>query len=402
MDVIDIFRLLAEIPSPSKHEEAVADKIVELLTSFGAAPRKDAAGNVVCKIPATDAGKKPLMLTGHMDVVGDDSPVNIRTSEDGRFFETDKKRTLGADDKAGVSCALALAKELCASSDVRHGGLELAFTRDEECDLTGARALDIGAFDSEYVLVLDADAVGELQVAGAGFTKMTLSVSHTKGGHSGIDIADASRVNAVKVLGEAINAVPQGVYKTDEKGVVASINIGAVAGGGLKNLPSETRGADFCAFLTGNAAVNVINTDAVAVYSIRSSDRAVEAALRREIEEIVADMNEKYAAKAAINVVFDERLPPFEASDDPTMVDVFKKAASACGIAAKVSSFHAAAETHLYAGQKNARGVAVKPYLTGAANIFNMHSANERVEIQSIRDGARLIKETFLTFNGLR
>ena len=402
MDVIDIFRLLAEIPSPSKHEEAVADKIIELLTSFGAAAQKDAAGNVVCRIPATDTAKKPLMLTGHMDVVGDDTPVNIRISDDGRFFETDKKRTLGADDKAGVSCALALAQKLCASPDLRHGGLELAFTRDEECDMTGARALDMGAFLSEYVLVLDAEKVGELQIAGAGFTKMTLSVTRTKGGHSGIDIADSSRVNAVKVLGEAINAIPQGVYKTDDTGVVASINIGAVAGGGLKNMPSETRGAGFCAFLAGNAATNVINTDAFAVYSIRSSDRAVEAALRREIEGIVASLNEKYASKAAANVVFEEKVPPFEASVDPTIVDAFKKAAAACGIAAKVSSFHAAAETHLYAGRKNARGVAFKPYLTGAANIFNMHSADEMVEIRSIRDGARLIEETFLTFNGLR
>ena len=36
-----------------------------------------------------------------MDVVGDDSPINLQLN--GNIIETDKTRTLGADDKAAIA-----------------------------------------------------------------------------------------------------------------------------------------------------------------------------------------------------------------------------------------------------------------------------------------------------------
>ena len=66
----------------------------------------DLFGNVRAEIPATDETKEPLLLSAHMDVVGDFSPVNV--VKDGDVLKTDGKRTLGADDKAGVACAMML------------------------------------------------------------------------------------------------------------------------------------------------------------------------------------------------------------------------------------------------------------------------------------------------------
>ena len=86
-NLIDIFCTLAEIPSPSGKEDKVADKIVEILSSNGINVYKDSFGNVIASIEPTDSSKKPLLLSSHMDVVGDASAVNIRISDDGKFIE---------------------------------------------------------------------------------------------------------------------------------------------------------------------------------------------------------------------------------------------------------------------------------------------------------------------------
>lgn len=392
-DLINLFCTLAKIPSPSMREDAVAEKIMSFFTENGIDCRRDETGNVYARVPATDSAKKPVMLSAHMDVVGDDRPVRI-VEKDG-FIETDKTRTLGADDKAGVSCAMMLAKETAADKTLKHGGLEIVFTRDEEQNMTGARNIEYKTLESEHILVLDGDRLGELQIAGAGYTKMTLSVTGTKGGHSGIDIADASRVNAVKLLAEIMAQIPQGVYKQDETGVVTSINAGAIAAGGLKNIQTDKQGAAFMAELADKAMTNMINTDAFAVYSIRSSDLKNEEQLHRDIESIVA----KFKDKADVSVVFKRNLPPFERSADETVTIAARKAAETANVPLTVSSFHAAAETHLYATETNKSGVVFKPVLLGIANIYNMHSADEKIERESLVKGYALLKEIFKQIN---
>lgn len=392
-DLINLFCTLAKIPSPSMREDAVAEKIMSFFTENGIDCRRDETGNVYARVPATDSAKKPVMLSAHMDVVGDDRPVHI--GEKDGFIETDKTRTLGADDKAGVSCAMMLAKETAADKTLKHGGLEIVFTRDEEQNMTGARNINYKTLESEHILVLDGDRLGELQIAGAGYTKMTLSVSGTKGGHSGIDIADTSRVNAVKLLAEIMAQIPQGVYKQDETGVVTSINAGAIAAGGLKNIQTDKQGAAFMAELADKAMTNMINTDAFAVYSIRSSDLKNEEQLHRDIESIVA----KFKDKADVSVVFKRNLPPFERSADETVTIAARKAAETANVPLTVSSFHAAAETHLYATETNKSGVVFKPVLLGIANIYNMHSADEKIERESLVKGYALLKEIFKQIN---
>ncbi len=105
--LIDLFCTLAQIPSPSLREDKVIEKILEIFKENNIEAKKDNYGNIRAKVYATDNTKKPLLLSAHMDVVGDDSPVNIKLNGD--IIETDKTRTLGADDKAGVAAAILLA-----------------------------------------------------------------------------------------------------------------------------------------------------------------------------------------------------------------------------------------------------------------------------------------------------
>lgn len=398
--VIDLFCTLAKIPSPSMREDAVLDKIEEMLKDRGIPCRRDACGNIYASAPATDPSKKPLALSAHTDVVGDFSPVNIVFSDDGRTVGTDKTRTLGADDKAGVAAALVVLDGVFKDKDLKHGGLEVILTRDEEHNMTGAESLEFGTLLSEYVLVLDSDRLGDLPVAGASYTKLFLSAHCEKSGHSGLDIGDESRVNAAKLIADVVSALPNGVYKADETGVVTSLNIGAIVAGGVQNRPSDLQGADYLRFLAEEAMSNVINADAFALYSVRSSEVKTEELLKNDVLRIVAAFNEKYKGRATVKADFSVHLPPFERSEDTTIIDVVKKAAAKQNIPVSVMSFHAGAETHIYAHRKNAFGKTFKPCLFGIADIYNMHSPEEHMDVESLKKGTELLKEVFLTFNG--
>lgn len=402
-DLIDIFCTLAEIPSPSGKEDKVADKIVEILTTNGVNAHKDAFGNVMAYIEPTDGTKKPLLLSAHMDVVGDSSPVNIRISEDGKFIETDKTRTLGSDDKTGDAAAIKLALEI-AKSDIKHGGLELVFTKDEEQTMTGINNVEFNKINSEYVLVLDADKMGQVQISGASYTNGTLIVNAVKGGHSGIDIGDKTRLNAVKLIAELINEIPQGEYKRDDYGTVTSINIGSVIGGGVEAVIQRIsqegiKAESYIDYVADNSMTNIINTKAVAKYSIRSSEEANENQLIEDIKAIVEKFNKKYDGLANAEFIAKSKMKAFEKSGDETIQKIGLEAGKKVGIEVEVSSFHAGAETHIYAHKTNKDGKVFKPYLIGLADIYNMHSSDEKMDYASYLKGYEFLKELFLIFN---
>ncbi|MCD7740395.1 MAG: M20/M25/M40 family metallo-hydrolase [Candidatus Gastranaerophilales bacterium] len=353
-------------------------------------------------MPATDTNKKPLLLSSHIDVVGDDSPVNIKYN--GNIIETDKTRTLGADDKAGVAAAILLALELKKDKNFKHGGLEIVFTRDEEQNMTGIHNLKMHEIEAEHILVLDADKLGQVQISGASYTKLVITLEAYKGGHSGIDIDDTTRLNAAKLISELVNEIPQGVYKKDEFGVVTSINLGVITGGGIESAVNyikefDVKSNQYIDLILDKAITNVINTKSGAAYSIRSSSREYEKNLINDIKVIVDNFNKKYEGLAAVKMETSEHLPPFEKSDDETLIEVAKKAGENLALKLDISSFHAGAETHIYANNTNKYGKKLKPVLIGVADIYNMHSANEQIDYKSYLKGYEFLKEMFKVFN---
>lgn len=398
MELLEIFLDLVKIPSPSLKEEKVAQKIIEILSSAGIDVKKDDYGNVLAKIAPTDGSKKSLLLSAHMDVVGDDSPIIIK--ENGNFIETDKTRTLGADDKAGVAAAIKLALELQENKDFAHGGLELVFTRDEEQGMTGIEHVKFNELDSEHIIVLDSDKLGKFEVAGASYTKLDVYVTTKYGGHSGLDIDKPDRLNAAKLVAEYVNVAPMGLINEDELGVVTSSNLGAIVGGGVSRaLEGAQKSNEPCKYIAQNCTDNVINTSAAAHYSIRSTNAWFEQELIDVYKSIAENLNDKYKGLAKFEVEVIEHLKPFEKSDDTYLTDVAKIAAKNQEINIKVSSFHAGAETHIYANEKNSKGVVFKPVLVGIADIFDMHSPHEKIDVKSYQKGYEFLKEIFVQFN---
>lgn len=376
-ELVDLFCNLAEIPSPSLKEENVANWIKKYCDNNNIPCEFDNYHNVYINIPASEPTKPSILLSSHMDVIGDDSPV--KPYLDGELIRA-QGRTLGADDKAGVANALYLAKTV-ANSDMKHGGLEVVFTRDEESGMSGIKHVDFSKLKSKYVLVCDSDSLGQLMTSGASYTLATIEVNSFRGGHSGIDIADKTRENAAKLIADIVANLPQGVFYSDkDHNVVTSCNIGGIVSGN----PDVT---------------NVINTYGKATYSIRSSSRKYEQELKDRMVFEVEEFNKEYKGVAQAKVEFEEHLPPFEKADDEYIPVLFEAVAKKVGVTPEISSFHAGAETHIYANKQNSHGENFAPYLVGLADVCNMHSPEENVNYKSIIKGQELIQEFFRAYN---
>lgn len=402
-DVVDIFKKLVEIPSPPMKEMNVANWILSYCKKNKINAEMDNYKNVKINIGATDSSKQPMLLSAHMDVVGDDSPVN--TIVEGDFIKTDEKRTLGADDKAGVAVALKLAKEI-VDSDIKHGGVEMLFTRDEELGMTGITNTNFQDIKSKYVLVLDEASLGQFDNSGAGYTTVTISLTTRYGGHSGMDIDDKKRLNAAKVISELIAEIPQGMYYKDDNGSIASINVGTIIAGDIQNsaakiVEDKIISDNYLDFFIKNSVTNVINTKAKATLSIRSSNQNRENELREILANVVDKFKKKYDGLVDISLDFDELIPIFEKVNDDTMEKVYKESCEKIGINPSVGTFPAGAETHIFANKKNKNNEQFIPTLLGVADIFNMHSPMEKMNFVSLKRGYELVKEMFLKFNGI-
>lgn len=401
-EVLDIFCNLVSVPSPSLKEEKVIEWILDFCAKNGINGKKDNYGNIYIYVPATDSSKEPVMLSSHMDVVGDDSPVNIYLDDEG--FIHAQGRTLGADDKVGVACALMLAKEAVNGKLGNNGGLEITFTRDEETGMSGIEHVDFDKILSKYVLVNDADKLGQLQISGASYTNVKITVRGLKGGHSGIDIGDETRLNAAKLLAELIAEFPQGVFYQDETGVITSCNLGAMVAGGIQNsvasiVEKSVKTNDYITEIMKKTSTNIINVLGMASYSIRSASTEKENELKALMSSLVDKFNSKYEGLAEANIDFEIHLPPFERADDDRIERVHTKACEMAGIKNDISSFHAGAETHIYCQHKNSKGETFMPMLLGLADVYNMHSANEKVDYKSLLKGYEVIRNTFMVFN---
>ncbi|MEE3349441.1 MAG: M20/M25/M40 family metallo-hydrolase [Candidatus Gastranaerophilaceae bacterium] len=378
-ELIDLFCSLAEIPSPSLHEEKVSAYIKSICDENNIHCELDDYGNVYINIPPTDESKEYLLLSSHMDVIGDDSPVKTYLDDEGLIHA--EGRTLGADDKAGVANALYFALWL-NKSDIKHGGLEMVFTRDEESGMSGARHVDTSKLHSKYVLVLDSDSLGQFMTSGASYTLAEINLHTNKGGHSGNDIADTTRENAAKLIADLISVLPQGVFYSDEVDhhVVTSCNIGGIVAGNPK-------------------VTNIINQDALATYSIRSSSREKEEELKSLMKFHVDEFNAEYEGIAHADLKFEEHLPPFEKSWDNFVSQIFEASSNAVGVKPEIGSFHAGAETHIYANSYNSKNEKMLPFLVGLADVRNMHCKEENVSYKSMLKGQEILRQFFKDFN---
>ncbi len=250
--VWQFFAKVCSIPHPSKHEEKLANEIVNWAKSQQLTVCRDRIGNIIIKKPATEGmeNRKTVALQAHLDMVPqknedkqhDFTMDPIEPYIDGEWVKA-QGTTLGADNGIGLSTCLAV----LASDDIKHGPLEVLLTIDEEAGMTGAMNLEPGLLEAEILLNTDSEQEGEVYVgcAGgidseislplqkeacpAGYTSIDINLKGLRGGHSGVDI-NLGRANANKLMARFLAKYAQSL----------SIRITKFTGGSLRNaIPRE-------------------------------------------------------------------------------------------------------------------------------------------------------------------
>ena len=245
--VIDNLARINAIPRCSKKEEKIARWFADWAAERHFPTRRDEAGNLCIKIPAT-AGHEAaptVIIQGHMDMVCEKTPDSrhdfdndpIHLVWNGDWISADRT-TLGADNGIALALALTLAEEPA----VVHPPLELLFTVDEESGLLGAKNLDPGMVDGRILLNIDSEEEGVFTIGCAGGQEtrirlglqcttepsdhrhFDLTISGLQGGHSGIDI-HKPRASANVLMARALQAISR----------VAPIGIVTIKGGTVHN-----------------------------------------------------------------------------------------------------------------------------------------------------------------------
>ena len=256
------FAALTRLPRASGEEAQVVAHIQGWARRRDFALRRDAAGNVVIRVPAT-AGREdaPLVtLQGHLDMVCErepDSPYDpahgrIHVVRDGDWIHAEGT-TLGADNGVAIAAMLAVAEDAA----VEHGPLDLLMTVDEERGLTGATELDPALLEGGLLINLDSEEDATLTVGCAGGVDtmvrldaprapadgpwLRVTAHGGRGGHSGGDIA-LGRANAITALGRALRAAPE-------------LRIGAFDGGVSRNAIPRDATALIAADATARGAI---------------------------------------------------------------------------------------------------------------------------------------------------
>lgn len=232
---------LCEVPSPSRHERAVADLITARFRAIGASVREDGAGaavggdtgNLIAELPGAKRGRddRPLrvVLCAHMDTVPLVQGEPLRAVAEGSVVRSTGRQILGADDKAGVAIVLTLMARLATLPAQERPTLVAAITVCEELGLKGAHHLDVAALHGDFGYCFDGEVpVGEL-IAGAVYKEaLTLTV---RGRRAHAALEPELGVHAILAAAEVVRAFPMGRVADDQ---VA--NIGSVQGGGASNV----------------------------------------------------------------------------------------------------------------------------------------------------------------------
>jgi len=253
--ILDRFAWINQFPRCPKNENALRSAICRWADASGFDHIRDAAGNLLVRVPANDAlpSAPILVIQGHMDMVCEKTPVSdhdftadpIELIFDGDWVRA-KDTTLGADN--GI--ALALAMVLAEQDNLPRPPLELLFTVEEETGLNGALALEPGFLQGRRLLNIDSEEEGVFTVGCASgrdadislkitpeslrkeMTLFHLAVGGMSGGHSGIDI-HRQRANAIKTLARVLAAL---LSKTD-------LRLVTIKGGTVKNAIPREAGA---------------------------------------------------------------------------------------------------------------------------------------------------------------
>ncbi len=228
--LVKTFMELARIDSPSGEEEAVAVELRRRLEAMGLKVTRDDYGNVIAS-PPDAGGDDPILLSAHMDTV--EPGRGIKPSVNGERVVSDGSTILGGDCKAGVA-AIMEALESVKEDGVSVRPFQVAFTREEEIGLVGARNLDFSKIAAKEAIVFDGEGPAS-QITSASPTYIGFDIELTgRAAHAGAE--PEKGLSSIRIAAALITRLPQG--RLDEE---TTFNVGTIEGGTVRNaVPEKT------------------------------------------------------------------------------------------------------------------------------------------------------------------
>lgn len=220
--LLDTFRALLAINSPSGAEAPLAAHLTPILQGLGFAVDRDAAGNVIAR---AEGEGSPFLLCAHMDTVEPTEGLVV-VEEDG-VFRSDGRTILGADDKSGIAVIIEALRRAA-----KRPPLDVVLTVHEEGGLHGAKALDLGRLRAKQGLVLDAGGhIGTLVTAAPSQVKVTARI-HGLAAHAGG--SPEKGVNAIVLASKGVAGMTLGRIDPE-----TTANVGVIRGGQATNIVPE-------------------------------------------------------------------------------------------------------------------------------------------------------------------
>lgn len=359
--LLDNFKSLVALDSPSLDERLVCDYLKKYFKSVGVEAVEDNAGE---KIGGTtgnlyayidgDIDAEPLLFSAHMDTVEPSHGKTAVIHDDGTIT-SDGTTVLGSDDLAGVVSILE-ALTCIIENKIPHRPIEIVFSVCEEKYCYGMNALDFDMLKSKQAYVFDLD--GEIGSAAASAPTILSYTAKFIGKPAHAGFASHLGIHAVKAAALAVTRIPCGAVAD---GVTANVGI-----------------------INGGTATNIVPAFCEVTGEIRSFDDKEADKRFNEVAEICKSAAAEFGAE--VEFVYSRNVTAFNTPDDSRVVTRFKQACGALSLPCKISPTFGGSDNNVLAG-KGIEGIVV------STGMNNCHSVNEFTSVKMLTESAELALE---------
>lgn len=361
MDEVSLLTDSLRIYSPSKKESRISSMLRSRMRALGFRNvRTDAAGNAIGEV---GAGRRHLLLCGHMDTVPGVIPVR---TEGGRIYGR------GAADAKSPLCSMIWA---AAASKDRPLRITVACVTREEGDSLGVKTLIEGGGDYDAAVFGEPGGAHRVAVGNRGRFEALLSV-RTRGGHASSSWAHASAVDEALAVVSKMRDYERSKSVEGDHYRSVSVSLTLIRGGTYSN---------------------VIPKSCSVTLDVRTPPGTTSADVQSDLARTVAG-----CAKARPDVGFDisfaEATEPYEAPKDSPIVRAFQRSII------KQLSARPVLTHKTGTGDMNtlAQGMGIPCVTYGPGDSKLEHTEGEYVEVADYLDSIRVLEGAIREYASLR
>jgi len=261
---------------------------------------------------------------------------------------TDGHTLLGADDKAGIAEIVQAMVYLMEHPEIPHGTIRIGFNPDEEIGL-GAHKFDVEKFGCQFAYTMDGSEVGEIEFENFNAASAKIAITGCSV-HPGY--AKGKMLNAGRIATELAQMLPQDETPETTEGYQGFYHLIGISGG--------------C-------------EQATLSYIIRDHDRATFEARKKKVQDIVANINEKYGSDVA-HLELKDQYYNMREQVEPMMyiIDIAKKAVEEAGATPKIKAIRGGTD----GAQLSFMGLPCPNIFAGG---LNFHGPHEFCPVQSMQ-----------------